>query len=349
MTSSQVRVGIVGATGYAGNELLRIFSSHRNAKVTYAASTQADTAYVSDTAPELVGYDSLRVESFDADECHSHCDFAFVALPSGASGNVSMALRQRGMRVIDLSGDFRLPAQLYESWYGKPALVHHPNDVEAVYGLTEWNQSAIQSAQLVANPGCYATAALLALLPIVEAKWHQADHPLVIDAKSGVSGSGRKPTRQSHFAELQENFYAYKVGGHQHTPEIQHCLGLSAPHSILLTTQLLPCTRGIFLTAYVPLNQVVTDEDVHQTFLKHYQTSPFLTIYPSGKLPQMKQVRGSNRCHIGFHVHETHRMLQVFSTIDNLQKGASGQAVQNFNVMHGFSETEGLLGLPLYP
>ncbi len=347
MHAEKVRVGVIGASGYAGSELLRILKRHRGVHVTYVAGTREETSALPETHPFLVGYDQLRIEEYDSIRCSELCDTVFVALPSGASGKVALELWERGKRVIDLSGDLRLAQSLYEPWYGKPAVVGNPADIGAVYGLTEWNRPSVREARLIANPGCYATAALLALLPAVKAGICQSNAPIVIDAKSGVSGAGRKPLPHTTLGELHENFYAYKVGSHQHTPEIQTQLGGS--HPVLLTTQLLSCVRGIFVSAYLALAKPCSTDEVISLYARQYADEPFITVHPAGQYPQLKHVRGSNRCHIGLHVHADQGVLQVLSAIDNLQKGAAGQAVQNFNLMHGFAETEGLDAVPLYP
>jgi N-acetyl-gamma-glutamyl-phosphate reductase len=350
MNSSRVRVGVVGASGYSGLELLRILAYHEGVEVTYAAGSRNGTEPLRDSTPFLPeSIASLRTESFHPDRASDLCDAVFVGLPSGASGAIALELWKRGKTVIDLSGDLRLPKGAYESWYKKEALVQHPKDVGAVYGLTEWNRTQIQSARLIANPGCYATAALLALLPVVRSGLARSGMPIVIDAKSGVSGAGRKPAQNTLLGELQENFYAYKVGAHQHTPEIQTQLGLSDPASIVLTTQLLPTVRGIFISAYIPVHTPISADDVMVLYQNAYEEEPFIHVHPPGRYPELKHVRGSNLCHIGFHVHTASGLLQVFSVIDNLQKGAAGQAVQNFNLIYGFPETTGLRVSPMYP
>jgi N-acetyl-gamma-glutamyl-phosphate reductase len=350
MSTARVRVGIVGASGYSGLELLRILAHHDGVEVTYAAGSQEGTEPLGAASPFLpAAIGSLHIESFHPDRAADLCDVVFVGLPSGTSGAIALDLWKPGKTVIDLSGDLRLPKDAYEVWYKKEAVVQQPQDVGAVYGLTEWNREQIQSARLIANPGCYATAALLALLPVVRSGLARPGMPIVIDAKSGVSGAGRKPAQHAMLGELQENFYAYKVGAHQHTPEIQAQLGLSDPASVLLTTQLLPTVRGIFISAYVPVHTPVSTDDVMVLYQNAYGNEPFVHVHPPGRYPELKHVRGSNLCHIGFHVHAEAGLLQVFSVIDNLQKGAAGQAVQNFNLICGFPETTGLLVSPMYP
>ncbi|GMA50607.1 N-acetyl-gamma-glutamyl-phosphate reductase [Alicyclobacillus contaminans] len=349
MTMRRVRVGVVGATGYSGLELLRILSQHPHVDVTYVAASKGGEQSIGELEPFLprqVG--DRRVEAFEPDAAAERCDAVFVGLPSGTAGAIALQLRDRGLTAIDLSGDLRLPRNAYEAWYRKPALLDHPEDAGAVYGLTEWQRDRIGSARLISNPGCYATAVLLALLPVVRANLYSGASPLVVDAKSGVSGAGRKPLQHLMFGELQENFYAYRIGSHQHTPEIAAQLGL--PESqLLLTTQLLPVARGIFASIYVPVAARVTEAEIRDAFEQAYADARFVRVLPAGQSPQLKHVRGSNDCHIGYHLHEANGTLQVFSVIDNLQKGAAGQAVQNLNVIFGFPEDAGLHATPLYP
>lgn len=347
---TRVRVGIVGANGYSGLELARLLLIHPGANLTYVAASKDAAGALEDEQPFLRGTNGLQVTAYDPAACANACDFVFVALPSGSSGAIALQLRERGLRVIDLSGDLRLPADEYERWYGHAALPQAGLD-EAVYGLTEWHRSEVAAASLIANPGCYATAAELALLPLT------ADHgdvllpsaPVIIDAKSGVSGAGRKATQSGLLGELAENFYAYKVGRHQHTPEIERQLSEAGAFRVLLTTQLLPTVRGIYISAYVQTRGRVSAEELSSLYQSYYEGEAFIRVLPAGRVPELKHVRGSNYCDIGFAVDERTGLVQVFSVIDNLQKGAAGQAVQNFNVMNGFAETDGLLAQPLYP
>lgn len=343
-----VRVGIVGANGYSGLELARLLLAHPGARVTYVAASSDASGALDEEQPFLRQTGGLQVTKFHPDACADACDFAFVGLPSGSSGEIAVQIAQRGVKVIDLSGDLRLPADLYETWYGRAALPQMALDA-AIYGLTEWSRTEVASASLIANPGCYATAASLALLPLVRAKLQRAGVPVVIDAKSGVSGAGRKATQGGLLGELAENFYAYKVGQHQHTPEIEQTLSASGDVRVVLTTQLLPVVRGIYVSAYVTLDAPQSAGAIYDVYQAAYEAEPFVRVLPLGAVPQLKHVRGSNYCDIGLHLDERSGLLQVFSVIDNLQKGAAGQAVQNFNVMNGFAETDGLLAQPMYP
>ncbi|MCL6517514.1 N-acetyl-gamma-glutamyl-phosphate reductase [Alicyclobacillus sp.] len=343
-----IRVGIVGATGYGGLELVRLLSGHPHVTLTYLAASREGGDPVASYFPHLKDITDLTLDQFRPEACAEHCDVVFVALPSGVSGQIAAALWQTGLRVIDLSGDLRIPADLYRTWYRKDP-VQPAAQSAAVYGLPEWRAAAIRDASLIANPGCYATAILLGLLPLASAGWLDATRPILIDAKSGVSGAGRTPTQTTHLGELYENFFPYKVGGHQHTPEVEQELGLHQRVQVLMTTQLLPVARGIYTVSYVTLREPADVERVFELYRNSYEGAPFVRLAPPGQVPQMKHVRGSNFCDIGLFVDPRTGVLQVFSAIDNLTKGAAGQAIQNFNLMHGLPETAGLALGPVFP
>ncbi len=346
--AEKLRVGIVGVSGYAGLELLRILLRHPAVELVYLAGNHQTDGPVGIEFPHLIDQTPLPIQQYDLATCIAVCDVVFVALPAGASGAIAAELWQQGKRVIDLSGDLRLPADLYEQWYQKPAL---STDVlnHSVYGLTEWNRAEIVDATLIANPGCYPTAILLALLPLFRANLVLQGTPILVDAKSGVSGAGRGTNPGTQFGALTENFYAYKVGRHQHTPEIEHYLGSNVSGKVVLTTHLLPIVRGIFATSYVSLETEMQTADVFSLYAAAYANAPFVRVLPPGQLPQVKFVCGANHCVIGLHVDERTNILQTFSVIDNLQKGASGQAVQNMNLMFGIPETTGIDALPFVP
>jgi len=326
---------------------MRVLAGHRFSTITYIAGNHEDEAPWSHTHPYLPNYHNVHMELFSADACLSKCDVVFVALPSGRSGGVAADLWRHGQaKIVDLSGDLRLPAREYREWYGLAPCADEALEA-AVYGLTEWNRPAISTAKLIANPGCYATAVLLALRPLAVLEPLKSARFVVVDAKSGVSGAGRKPSESLLFGELQENFYPYKVGTHQHTPEIQRFSHLDAP--ILLTTHLLPIVRGIYASIYLTAETPLTNQEIYQVYQDAYADERFIHVYPPGDIPQLKHVRGSNSCHIGFSMNVQTGVLQVFSVIDNLQKGAAGQAVQNMNVAMGFREDEGLTAVSLYP
>lgn len=342
MSGTNVRVGIVGVTGYAGMELMRLVQSHPHLKLSYLAASQARSGGASELFLHSRNMADVAVEKFDPARCQALCELVFVALPSGTSGVVSVDLWKRGLRVIDLSGDLRLPADTYRLWYGKEPVA---DAASAVYGLTEFSREALAQATLVANPGCYATAAILALKPLVH-------HPrvdsrtVVLDAKSGVTGAGRSAQPHLQFAELANDFYPYRVTTHQHTPEIEQAL--DASFQVLLTTQLLPVSRGIFVSAYVVSEMVDWREEIYQLYVNFYADAPFVHVLKQGEVPHLKAVQGTNDCHIGIAQDPRTKLLQIFSAIDNLQKGAAGQAIQNANVMCGFAETCGLDSIALW-
>ncbi|MCL6549166.1 MAG: N-acetyl-gamma-glutamyl-phosphate reductase, partial [Alicyclobacillus sp.] len=297
--------------------------------------------------PHVQAPSTLRYERYDEARCADACDVVFVALPSGVSGQIAVGLWRRGKRVIDLSGDLRLPAADYATWYGKTP-VDADAVAHAVYGLPELYRQDIRGADLVSNPGCYATAVLLGLLPVIQAGLN-AHGPIIADAKSGVSGAGRSPATNNLLAELAENFYPYRVGRHQHVPEIERHLFAHGGGPLVLTTQLLPVVRGIYVSAYVSVRDGVTQETVQDAFARRYEGEPFVMVQPPQTPPALKHVRGSNACHVGAVLDERSRTLQVFSALDNLQKGAAGQAVQNLNLMCGWPETAGLTASAVYP
>jgi N-acetyl-gamma-glutamyl-phosphate reductase len=344
----KIRVGIVGVSGYAGLELVRILLRHPAAELTYLAGNHESEGPISQEFPHLFNRTSLSIKKFDLAACKKACDFVFVALPAGASGEIAVSLWQAGLQVIDLSGDLRLPKDLYEQWYHKPAL---PTSIQqrAVYGLPEWNKKKIAEATLISNPGCYPTAALLGLVPLFRANVVKPGSTIIVDAKSGVSGAGRAIRQNLQFGELAGNFYAYKVGQHQHTPEIEYQLGPEADSKIVFTAHLLPVIRGIFASMYIQLSNGITGEKVRQLLNDAYEHAPFVHVLPYGQIPELKSVAGANDCALGIQFEERTGMLQLFSAIDNLQKGASGQAVQNMNIMLGLYEALGLDAIPFIP
>ncbi|MCL8208335.1 MAG: N-acetyl-gamma-glutamyl-phosphate reductase [Actinomycetia bacterium] len=339
-----VDVAVLGATGYAGAEALRILTRHPAVRVTYlGAHSQAGTPLVAHH-PQLAGYpwpDGGILGPTDADRVAERAEIALLALPSRASGRVAEALVARGIRVVDLSGDLRLAADVYREWYGAepvdPAL-----QAEAVYGLTEWARDAIgPSTRVVSNPGCFATAVALALLPLNRAGLVDPDS-LAVDAKSGISGAGRGATLTGQLAELEENLWAYRVGRHQHVPEIERALALwgQSPWRVHLVTHVIPAARGILATVHGRL--VGSPDDVAEAYRDAYAGEPFVRVLEPGELPPMKGVRGSNRVDIGFVVDRRLSRLVVVAVLDNLVKGAAGQAIQNLNRMIGVPEDTAL-------
>lgn len=344
------RVGIVGATGYVGEELIRILCQHPQVTGIAAVSRDFPGSSLDRVFPHLRGHVDLEIMDFE--EIPALIDFSdlvFIALPHGLSAPIARQALGRGKRVVDLAADFRLPdPSLYEAWYqmphGAPELLR-----EAVYGLPELFRSAVCAARLVANPGCYPTSALLALAPLL--KHGLVDQTsLIVDAKSGVSGAGRTLALSSHFSECNENLRAYAVAAHRHTPEIVCYASILAGGKVevTFTPHLVPMTRGILSTVYATLLRPLDTSSLCQIFREFYAGEAFVQITGEGEWPQTKWVQGTNRCFLGLTVNGGRRVI-VVSVIDNLVKGAAGQAVQNMNLMFGFPETAGLAVPGLYP
>ncbi len=339
-------VAILGASGYTGIELLRILSRHRHVRVVHAGSRQYSGRKVEEVFPFLRG--ACGGLTFGDDEPSGiEAELFFCALPHGASMDVVAVLLERGKKVVDLSADFRLKDRLlYERWYREhtaPGLLN-----EAVYGLPEFYREEIRGATLVANPGCYPTGTILALLPpLREGLVYPSG--IIIDAKSGVSGAGRKAALETQFVEVSDGFHPYRVLAHRHTPEIEEVLCVLSGEKlrVAFVPHLLPVARGILTTIYATLKEGVSTEDMKRVYKEYYSKEPFVRVIDGGGLPDIKHVRGSNLCDIGFRVDEERGLVVIVSAIDNLVKGASGQAVQNMNIMYGFPETEALDVLPL--
>lgn len=344
---STIRVAIAGATGYAGEELLRLLLQHPHARLTYlAASAKWERPTpVSDVSPRFARQLDLPIEPLDPSRLLGAADVVFLALPHGTAMELVPPLLEAGKRVIDLSGDFRLrDPSLYPKWY---RFTHaHPEllrDGGLAYGLTEFHQEEIRRARLIANPGCYATSILLGCLPLFKANLVE-DGRLLVDAKSGLSGAGRKAEPSLLFTEMTENLRAYKVNEHQHMPEVLQEIEQATGQTPRMgfVPQVIPVTRGLISMIYVQTR--ATADAVREAYRSWYpeERAPFVRVRP-GSLPQFRDVIGTNYCDVGF-VHDASLgYLIVASALDNLTKGAAGQAVQNFNVMHGFPETTGLL------
>ena len=354
---SEISVALIGASGYTGSELARLLASHPRAHLQIATATGERAGQkLSDLFPALRGTCDLVLEEPNLDAI-ADCDVAVIALGHGKALELAPQLLNRGVRVIDLGADFRLrDAQAYRHWYG---LEHSAPDLleTVVYGLPEWNRDKIKSANLVANPGCYPTSAALALAPLIAADAIKA-HSLIVDSASGVSGAGRASFGVgTHFPEYVGDFKAYGVGHHRHTPEIEQMLSDVAPHStndaeralVTFTPHLLPVARGILSTCYAAPVQTLTTEEVHNILSERYQREPFVRVTPIGEYPQIKHVNGSNYCDIGTKVDERTGRVLVISALDNLLKGASGQALQNLNIMFDLPETLGLEGAAVFP
>ncbi len=341
-----IKVGIVGGTGYTGVELLRLLALHPLVSLQVITSRADAGTAVSQMFPSLRGLvDLLFVHP---DEAHlDRCDLVFFATPNGIAMQQTRALLDAGVKVIDLAADFRLQnIASWEKWYG---MTHACPDLvgEAVYGLPEVNRDKIKSARLVANPGCYPTAVQLGFIPLLEAAVID-NASLIADAKSGVSGAGRKAEISALFAEAADNFKAYGVAGHRHLPEIRQGLAGVTGSEVGLTfvPHLTPLIRGIHATLYGKLTK---DVDLQALFEQRYANEAFVDVMPVGSHPETRSVRGSNRCRIAVHRPQGGDTVVVLSVIDNLVKGAAGQAVQNMNIMCGFAENTALNIVPLLP
>lgn len=341
-----VKVGIVGGTGYTGVELLRLLSGHPQAEIAAITSRAEAGRRVDDLFHNLRGYCDLRFAD-PADAQLSSCDVVFYATPHNVAMNTVPELLDAGVRVIDLSADFRLrDAALWSSWYGEP---HACPDrlAGAVYGLPEFNRDAIRDASLVACPGCYPTAVQLGFYPLL-AQDIVDRSSLIANAASGVSGAGRQAKVANLLSEAGDNYKAYGVTGHRHLPEIEQGLSDMAGEAIQLTfvPHLIPMIRGIHATLYARL---VRDVDLQAVFEEHYKSEPFVDVLPAGMLPQTREVRGANTCRMAVTRPQERNVVVVTVVEDNLVKGASGQAVQAMNIMLGLDETLGLDGIALLP
>jgi len=341
-----IKVGIVGGTGYTGVELLRILSNHPEVVIQEVTSRSEAGMPVADMFPSLRGTVDLDFSDPTKAELDD-CDAVFFATPHGIAMENAPALVEAGVKVIDLAADFRLQNLLqWRKWY---QMEHTAPELlaEAAYGLPEMYRERIVKARVVGNPGCYATAVQLGFLPLIEADVVDRSR-LIADAKSGVSGAGRKAELGIAFSEVADNFKAYGVQGHRHHPEMVHGLGDAAgrPVELLFVPHLIPAIRGIYATLYAHLNR---DMDVQTLYEKRFADEPFVDVMPAGSHPETRSVRGSNICRIAIHRPGGGDMVVVLAVMDNLVKGASGQAVQNMNLMFGLDETSGLGHVALVP
>ena len=341
-------VAILGATGYAGCELVRLLGLHPAVEIRFVSSESHAGKSFDRVHPQFYRTCELELEPLDPDSIPDAVELVFCALPHGRPAGVVPLLLQAGKKVIDLSADFRLldPA-LYESWYSR---VHPAPELlgRAIYGLPEINGESLYGAALIANPGCFPTAALLALAPLAgsgQVDWSS----VVVDAKTGVSGAGRTPQQRFHFPECTENLQAYRVGRHQHTPEIEQLLSSLSGEAVQVTftPHLVPMARGIFCTTYLRLRRRMSLEELDHIYRQYYRGRPFVRVLPQPRLPETRLVRGSNFCDLGVCLDEHSGRVIILSAIDNLVKGAAGQAVQNMNLMLGLPEETGLDQPPL--
>ena len=346
MAGKKLKIGIVGGTGYTGVELLRLLAQHPHCELKIITSRQEAGTPVAGMFPNLRGYVDLDFTA-PSDDALKACDIVFFATPNGVAMQQARMLFDAGVRIIDIAADFRIKdIAVWEKWYGTkhacPELV-----AQAVYGLPEINREEIKRARIVANPGCYPTAVQLGFLPLVKSGCADLEH-LIADAKSGVSGAGRKAEVHTLFAEAADNFKAYGVPGHRHHPEISQGLDLMAGRAtrLVFVPQLTPLIRGIHATLYV---QLTRDVELQQLYEQQYANEPFVDVMPAGAHPETRSVRGSNMCRIAVHRPGGGDIAVVLSVIDNLTKGAAGQAVQNMNLMCSLPETTGLEQVALMP
>jgi len=348
MIMQEFNVAILGASGYTGGELIRILVNHPNVKISYITAEKHAGKMVSEVFPHLKGILDLKLEKLDPKKVPDDIDIVFAALPHGASAEVIHEIYKRKIKIIDLGADFRLNEGNYRKWYGD----HPCSDMleDAVYGISELNKEQIAESNLIANPGCYPTASILPLAPLLKENIVD-ESSIIIDSKSGVSGAGRSPSLDLHFCEVSEGFKAYKVAEHRHSPEIeQHLSEYSKKDvNIIFTPHLIPIDRGIFSTIYVKTDKEYTTSELLQKLKDFYKNSHFIRIYDEGQFPNISYIRGSNFCDIGIKSIPEKKSAVIVSVIDNLVKGAAGQAVQNMNIMMDLPETTGLNLNPVYP
>lgn len=344
-----LRVGVLGGTGYAGIETVRILSRHKEVEITRIISKSFAGQKISDIYQSLRGICDITCMTLDVEDIAENCDLVFTALPHGASKEVIPALYEKGLKIIDLSGDFRYnDEKVYEKWYGAP---HSCPELlkESVYGLCELHRDEIKKHNLIGNPGCYTTCSILGLAPLVAGGFVD-NKSIIIDAKSGVTGAGRGLALSNMFCECTESMKAYKVATHRHTSEIEQELSLLAGEDIMLsfTPHLAPMKRGIFATCYANLTADKSAEELVAAYKEFYKDEKFVRIYEAGTLPEIKHVTGSNYAAIGLAVDKRLKRVIAVSCIDNLVKGAAGQAVQNMNLICGFPEDTALADAGFY-
>lgn len=338
-----IKVGVLGATGYAGIETVRLLSKHPEVKITRLVSHSFEGQKISEIYPNLEGVLDLECCGLDVEDIAANCDFVFTALPHGVSKDVIPGLYEKGLKIIDLSGDFRYnDVSVYEQWYGEKHPAPELLD-KSVYGLCEIHRDEIKQTALVANPGCYTTTSILALYPLLSAGVVKTDN-IIIDAKSGVTGAGRTTKLDYSFCECTENMLAYKIATHRHTSEIEQELSIAAGENVMVsfTPHLVPMKRGIYATCYANLSKEVSADEIEKIYKDFYKDEYFVRLVPHGKIPESNWTAGSNFINIGFEIDKRLGRIVVCSCLDNLIKGAAGQAVQNMNILMGYDEKTGL-------
>lgn len=342
-----IRAGIIGATGYAGQELIRLLYNHKSVELVYLSSHSYAGRKLGEIYPHFTDIIDTELVNMDALQMADDCDVIFFALPHGLAADQITEDLLKKVKIVDLGADFRLKdKKIYENWYK----VKHPTPLfikEAVYGLCELNRKEIKKARIVANPGCYTTCSITSLAPLVENNLIDLSS-IIIDAKSGVSGAGRSLSLPTHFIESNESFKAYGVGTHRHTPEIEQELSVIAGKDIILsfTPHLIPMSRGILTTSYASLIKNIESDKIIEMYKEYYKNEKFIRIYSDGSLPETRFVRNSNYIDIGIKTDPRTNRVVIVGAIDNLIKGAAGQAVQNMNLMFDQPEDEGINALP---
>ncbi|MFH1939671.1 MAG: N-acetyl-gamma-glutamyl-phosphate reductase [bacterium] len=350
----KIKISVIGSTGYAGKELVKILMNHQKVELVHLVSSSYAGKNIAEIFPEFLNKLDKKLINFNLDVVSQDSDLVFTALPHTVSMDMVPELLKKGVKVVDLSADYRIKDfAVYQEWYKKELnQISKELLLEAVYGLPEIYLDKIKDALLVANPGCYPTSVILGIAPLLK---HHFVEPvgIIIDSKSGISGAGRKLSLGLHFAECNENFKAYKVVRHNHIPEVEQELSsvyFGADNKeqikgikVSFTPHLLPINRGILSTCYLSLRGSKKEEEVLEIYQKYYHKAPFVRIFEPPNLPEIKYAVGTNYCDIGFTIDERVGKIKVISAIDNLLKGAAGQAVQNMNIMSGFPETCGLV------
>ena len=347
--NGMIKAGIIGATGYGGAELIRILHMHPHMEVTSVYSSSQEGQKITEHYPHLQDIVTEPLETIVAGKVAEQTDLVFLAVPSGISTKLSPELIEAGCKVIDLSGDFRIKnLDLYRKWYKKEPATQELVD-QAIYSIPELHRENVKETSFISNPGCYPTATLLGLAPLAKAG-HIVDGSIIIDAKSGVSGAGQSASFATIYNEVNESLKIYKVNQHQHIPEIEQnlqALGLQEP--VTFSTHLTPMTRGIMSTIYLQLNEKFSEDELHSIYNEFYKNEPFVRVREKGNFPATKHVSGSNYCDIAITIDERTNRVTIVSVIDNLMKGAAGQAVQNANILFGLEESTGLQFSPVYP
>ncbi|HTY22088.1 MAG TPA: N-acetyl-gamma-glutamyl-phosphate reductase [Desulfomonilaceae bacterium] len=349
MKNKIIRAFIFGATGYTGIELIRILSQHPGVRIVGGSSQNWSGKMAGEVFPFVSGTNDFRFSTLEQAKVSIKADVVFLALPHGESAGVVRPLLEAGVKVVDLSADLRLhDPEVYAKWYGKhkdPELLER-----VVYGLPEIHRDMLKDADVVANPGCYPTTVILGVAPFLKCTQVDTSCP-VVDSKSGVSGAGRGAKLNTSFCEIGEGFKPYGVIGHRHIPEMEQELSNLAGKTIKVrfTPHLIPASRGMVSTIYLPLRSPISSKAIRELFVEFYRDEPFIRILPAGVFPDTAMVRGSNQCHISVEVDERTQWVVTSVAIDNLVKGASGQAVQSMNIIMDLEETTGLTGLPMFP